>query len=130
MALVLNHTIVRAKDQRASAGFFARIMGLEVDKNNATHFATVQVNDNLFFDFDDQREVVREHYAFHVSDEEFDDIFGRVKAEGLPYGSDPQAQDNMQVNSLQGGRGIYFPELNGHSIEIFTRRSSDGSYPP
>ena len=91
----------------------------------------MKVNDNLFFDFDDGRDpVTHEHYAFHVTDEEFDDIFGRVKDEGLSYGSEPFAQDNMQVYDMWGGRGIYFHELNGHSIEIFTRRSPDGSYPP
>ena len=130
MAPVLNHTIVRAKDKWASAEFFARIMGLEVERSTTTHFAPVKVNDNLFFDFDEREPVVHEHYAFHVTDEEFDAIFGRVKGEGLPYGSDPRAQDNMQVYNLAGGRGIYFPELNAHSIEIFTRRSTDGSYPP
>ena len=56
--------------------------------------------------------------------------FNRVKAEGLSYGSEPFAQDNMKVYDMWGGRGIYFHELNGHSIEIFTRRSPDGSYPP
>ena len=131
MAPILNHTIVRANDKWASAEFFSRIMGLEVERNSPTHFAPVKVNDNLFFDFDDGRDpVTHEHYAFHVTDEEFDDIFGRVKDEGLSYGSEPFAQDNMQVYDMWGGRGIYFHELNGHSIEIFTRRSPDGSYPP
>ena len=131
MAPILNHTIVRANEKWASAEFFARIMGLEVERNSPTHFAPVKVNDNLFFDFDDGRDpVTHEHYAFHVTDEEFDDIFGRVKGEGLSYGSEPFAQDNMQVYDMWGGRGIYFHELNGHSIEIFTRRSPDGSYPP
>ncbi len=131
MAPILNHTIVRANEKWASAEFFARIMGLEVERNSPTHFAPVKVNDNLFFDFDDGRDpVTHEHYAFHVTDEEFDDIFGRVKDEGLSYGSEPFAQDNMQVYDMWGGRGIYFHELNGHSIEIFTRRSPDGSYPP
>ena len=131
MAPILNHTIVRANDKWVSAEFFARIMGLEVERNSPTHFAPVKVNDNLFFDFDDGRDpVTHEHYAFHVTDEEFDDIFGRVKDEGLSYGSEPFAQDNMQVYDMWGGRGIYFHELNGHSIEIFTRRSPDGSYPP
>ena len=131
MAPILNHTIVRSNDKWASAEFFARIMGLEVERNSPTHFAPVKVNDNLFFDFDDGRDpVVHEHYAFHVTDEEFDSIFGRVKSEGLSYGSEPFSQDNMKVYDMWGGRGIYFHELNGHSIEIFTRRSPDGSYPP
>ena len=129
MAPILNHTIVRAKDQWASAEFFARIMGLEVERNTTTHFAPVKINDNLFFDFNEGPEVVYEHYAFHVTDQEFDAIFGRVKAEGRPYGSVPMSHD-MQINNLQGGRGFYFPDLDGHGIEIFTRRSTDGSYPP
>ena len=137
MAIVLNHQIVRCDDKWASAEFFARIMGLEVERNTPTDFAPVKVNDDLFFDFadeEDKKPVVSEHYAFHVSDEEFDAIFDRVKAEGLSYSSEPFAspgqRPDMQVYDMWGGRGIYFLEGNGHSIEIFTRRSPDGSYPP
>lgn len=120
MAITLNHTIVPAQDKIASAQFFARIMGLEYAGMFA-HFAQVRVNDTLTMDYDDSEDPAHHHYAFHVSDEEFDAIFERIKAEGIPYGSDPMAQDNMQINNRRGGRGLYFPDPNGHSLELLTK---------
>jgi catechol 2,3-dioxygenase-like lactoylglutathione lyase family enzyme len=87
MAITLNHTIVPAQDKQASAQFFAHIFGLQV-KAGEGRFAQVQVNDTLTIDYDQLRPVVESlHYAFHVSDAEFDDIYGRVKAAGIAYGS-------------------------------------------
>lgn len=121
MAITLNHTIVPARDKEHSARFFARIFGLEYEGLRG-HFAPVQVNDTLALDFDNAAEPIpRHHYAFHVTDEEFDQILKRVQAEGLRYGSEPGAQDNMQLNSRRGGRGFYFRDPNGHSLELLTR---------
>jgi hypothetical protein len=126
----LNHTLVASKDKIASAAFFARMMGLELLP--VGHFAPVKINDSLALDFADIDDVdlwspenghcARQHYAFKVSEQEFDEIFGRVLAEGLRYGSDPGPNlYNMQINTGRGGRRVYFDELSGHSIEIFTR---------
>ena len=120
MAITLDHTIVPARDKVASAQFFARIFGLKYE-GAMGHFAPVRVNDTLTLDFDNRDEFEAHHYAFHVSDEEFDAIFGRVKAEGVVYGSEPFGQDNMQVNTRRGGRGFYFKDPNGHSLELLTR---------
>ena len=73
-------------------------------------------------DFDNREGFEHHHYAFHVTDEDFDAIFERVKAEGLAYGSDPRAQDNMEINTRRGGRGFYFKDPNGHSLELLTVR--------
>ena len=121
MAIMLNHTIVPARDKEEAARFFARIFGLRYEGVRG-HFAPVQVNDTLALDFDNAAEPIpRHHYAFHVTDEEFDQILKRVQAEGLRYGSEPGAQDNMQLNSRRGGRGFYFRDSNGHSLELLTR---------
>ncbi len=60
------------------------------------------------------------HYAFQVSDEEFDDIFGRIEEDKVVYGSLPNSQEDMQINNRRGGRGLYFKDANGHSWEILT----------
>ena len=120
MTITLNHTIVPARDKRASAAFFAELFGLEVEPE-AGHFAAVRVNDTLTFDFDETDAFEPHHYAFHVSDEEFDAIFGRVKAAGLVYGSGPFAADDGQINHWNGGRGVYFHDPNGHLLELLTR---------
>lgn len=120
MAIILNHTIVPARDKIASAQFFAGIFGLRFDGAQG-HFAPVRVNDSLTLDFDNAEDFEHHHYAFHVSDEEFDAIFARVKEAGIPYGSGPYAQDNLEINTRRGGRGFYFHDPDGHSLELLTK---------
>jgi catechol 2,3-dioxygenase-like lactoylglutathione lyase family enzyme len=120
MAIVLNHTIVPAHDKVASAKFFGEIFGLSYKGNNG-HFAPVQVNDALTFDFDNRDSFESHHYAFHVSDQEFDAILACVKKKGIPYGSYPYDQSNGKINNWNGGRGFYFHDPNGHSLELLTK---------
>jgi catechol 2,3-dioxygenase-like lactoylglutathione lyase family enzyme len=120
MAIVLNHTIIPAHDKDASARFFAHMFGL-VYEGASGHFAPVRVNETLTFDFDTDSSFERHHYAFHVGDDEFDQIFGRIKEAGIPYGSDPWNPENKQLNSWNGGKGVYFRDPNGHLLELLTR---------
>jgi catechol 2,3-dioxygenase-like lactoylglutathione lyase family enzyme len=119
MTIELDHTIVPARDKEASARFFARIFGLAY-QGPMSHFAPVRVNDRLTFDFDNDQGFESHHYAFKVSEASFDAIFGRVKAEGIPYGSGPGRLDDMEINRRRGGRGVYFRDPNGHVLEILT----------
>jgi catechol 2,3-dioxygenase-like lactoylglutathione lyase family enzyme len=130
MTIRLDHTIVPAKDKRASAAFFAEIFGLKVAPGDG-HFAAVRVNDSLTFDFADEAEDWggpgfdpqtgrSHHYAFHVSDTEFEAIFARVKAKGIPYGSDPFSHTNGRIDRRRGGRGFYFEDPYGHLLEVMT----------
>ncbi len=119
MAILLDHTIVPAKDKRASATFFAEIFGLKV-KPGEGYFAQVQVNDSLTFDFADETEPQSHHYAFHISDAEFEAIYRRVKAKGLPYGSGPYNHTDGKIYTRRGGRGFYFEDPNGHLLEVMT----------
>jgi catechol 2,3-dioxygenase-like lactoylglutathione lyase family enzyme len=120
MSITLHHTIVPARDKVASAKYFADLFGLPY-VGPMGPFAAVRVNETLTLDFDDRREHFEpHHYAFHISEEEFDAIFGRVKAAGLIYGSQPWSQQDMQVDNSQGGRKVYFRELAGHLLEIRT----------
>jgi catechol 2,3-dioxygenase-like lactoylglutathione lyase family enzyme len=119
MAIVLDHTIVPAKDKVAAAEFFAEIFGLAV-KPEQGYFAQVQVNESLTFDFADEPQPESHHYAFHISDAEFELIFGRVKAKKLPYGSGPYNHTDGQIYTRGGGRGFYFEDPNGHLLEVMT----------
>jgi catechol 2,3-dioxygenase-like lactoylglutathione lyase family enzyme len=120
MAIHLDHTIIPAKDKAAAAEFFADIFGLAV-KPGQGHFAQVQVNDSLTLDFADEPKPFRsEHYAFHVSDEEFEAIFRRVKARGLPHGSGPSSRTDGRLYTRRGGRGFYFDDPDGHVLEVMT----------
>jgi catechol 2,3-dioxygenase-like lactoylglutathione lyase family enzyme len=119
MAIILNHTIVPAHDNDAAARWFARIFGLRYDGPKG-HFAPVKVNDSLTLLFDRNDSFGVGHYAFHVSDDEFDGIFGRVKAEGLVFGSAPGRFTDGQLNNWNGGRGVYFKSPDGHILELMT----------
>jgi catechol 2,3-dioxygenase-like lactoylglutathione lyase family enzyme len=130
MTIRLDHTIVPAQDKIASAAFFADIFGLTV-KPGQGHFAQVQVNESLTLDFADEPEPwggpgfdprigQSHHYAFHVSEAEFEAIFGRVKARGISYGSGPFNHTDGQLYTRRGGRGFYFEDLNGHLLEVMT----------
>jgi catechol 2,3-dioxygenase-like lactoylglutathione lyase family enzyme len=120
MAITLNHTIVPAHDKEASAKFFAQIFGLKYE-GAMGHFAPVRVNETLALDFDNWDRFEMHHYAFHLSDSEFDAIFDRIKGAGIPYGSGPFSQNDMQINTRRGGRGVYFKDPNGHVLELLTR---------
>jgi catechol 2,3-dioxygenase-like lactoylglutathione lyase family enzyme len=115
----LDHTIVPARDKEASARFFARIFGLEYN-GPVSHFAPVRINDTLTIDFDNWDEFEQHHYAFKVSEAEFDGIYDRVLGEKLVYGSGPRSAEDMQINHRHGGRGFYFRDPNGHLLEVLT----------
>ena len=120
MPITLNHTIVPSHDKEGSARFFARIFG--VDYNGLVgHFAQVHVNPDLAFDWDTRSSFESHHYAFLVSDQEFDEIFGRLKTDGVTYGSGPNQPANGEINTRRGGRGLYFADPDGHLLEIMTR---------
>jgi catechol 2,3-dioxygenase-like lactoylglutathione lyase family enzyme len=119
VAIVLDHTIVPTHDKEDSARFFARIFGVPYE-GPAGHFAPVRVNEQLTLDFDNWDKFEQHHYAFKVSDAEFDGIFERVRDAGLRYGSGPFSAEDMTINHRHGGRGFYFRDPNGHLLEVLT----------
>jgi catechol 2,3-dioxygenase-like lactoylglutathione lyase family enzyme len=119
MPIVLDHTIVPVRDKEESARFFARILGLRY-KGGASHFAAVRVNDALTLDFATSTGFESHHYAFKVSEEEFDAILERVRSEQVPYGGGPFSLDDMKINHRRGGRGFYFRDPSGHVLEVLT----------
>jgi catechol 2,3-dioxygenase-like lactoylglutathione lyase family enzyme len=120
VTIQLNHTIVPAQNKISSAQLFARIFGLEFDPNAASHFAAVQVNDSLTLDFANSKEFESHHYAFKVSEAEFDAIFARIRAESIAYGSGPHTLNDGNINHRGGGRGVYFQDANRHVLELLT----------
>jgi catechol 2,3-dioxygenase-like lactoylglutathione lyase family enzyme len=120
MAVELNHTIVPAHDPRASARFLAGILGLAVDPPVA-HFTPVTLANGVSLDFDHHDHVDEHHYAFQLSDEEFEAAFGRIRAGGITYYADPACRQPGQVYaSATGRRGAYFRDPDGHLMEILT----------
>jgi catechol 2,3-dioxygenase-like lactoylglutathione lyase family enzyme len=118
MTITLNHTIIPARDKAKSAKFFAQLFGLR--RGRTTYFAPVRVNKTLTLLFDDDSKFESHHYAFHVSEREFDAIFTRVRKAKLAYGSAPWSLDDGKLNDWGGGRGFYFKDLDGHVLELMT----------
>jgi len=118
MAITLNHTIVPARDKIAAARFFARIFGLK--RGRADYFAPVRVNKTLTLLFDADTKFESHHYAFHVSNREFDAILRRIKKAKIAFGSAPWSLDDGELNDWNGGRGVYFRDPYGHVLELMT----------
>ena len=91
-------------------------------RESVGHFAPIRIpSQSLTLDFDNRESFQPQHYAFKVSEVEFDEIFGRVKEEGLSYGSGPFSPEDGEINRWNGGRGVYFRDPNGHLLELLTR---------
>ncbi len=121
MTIELNHTIVPAHDNEASAQFYVQLFGFDYD-GPMGHFAPVRINNQaLTLDFDNRRDFDRQHYAFKVSEAEFDEIFTRLKRLELVYGSGPRTSEDGEINHWNGGRGVYFRDPNGHLLELLTK---------
>ncbi|MDH3642348.1 MAG: VOC family protein [Gammaproteobacteria bacterium] len=121
MTIELNHTIVPCHDNEASARFFADLFGFEY-AGPLGHFAPVRIDSQaLTLDFDTRTDFHSQHYAFKVSEAEFDEIFARVQELNLQYGSGPRSPEDGEINHWNGGRGVYFRDPNGHLLELLTR---------
>jgi catechol 2,3-dioxygenase-like lactoylglutathione lyase family enzyme len=120
MTVQLNHTIVHARDQRASAQFLADVLGLEPPTTFGP-FVVVQLSNGVSLDYlEDGGTPHPGHYAFLVGEVEFDAVHARIRARGLPFWADPFHRQEGQINTNDGGRGLYWEDPDGHSLEILT----------
>ena len=122
----LNHTIVSCRDQQRSAAFLTGILGLP-PATRFGHFLVVEADNGVSLDFaETDRDITSQHYAFLVSEEEFDAAFDRIREQDLPYSADPGRTQQGTVNHRDGGRGLYFEDPDGHLLEIITRAYGSG----
>jgi len=120
MPVHLNHTIVAARDRRESASFLADVLGLPPPTVFGP-FCVVRLDNDVSLDFIDDAEIHPRHYAFLVTEREFDEIFGRIRMRGLDYWADPFQRHPGEINTDDGGRGVYWPDPSGHLLEIITK---------
>lgn len=119
MSVELNHTIVYAKDRRVSA-FMADLLGLP-DPEPFGPFLVVRTANGVKLDFVTHSDpITSQHYAFLISETEFESAFGRIKERGLEYWADPAKKRLGEINHNDGGRGVYFHDPSGHFLEILT----------
>jgi catechol 2,3-dioxygenase-like lactoylglutathione lyase family enzyme len=121
MTVQLNHTIVWCRDKRKSAAFLTEMLGLPKPTRFGP-FLVVELGNNVSLDFHDtDDEIASQHYAFLISEGEFDEVFGRIRSRGLDYWADPGQSKAGQINRHDGGRGLYFEDPDGHLLEVITR---------
>jgi catechol 2,3-dioxygenase-like lactoylglutathione lyase family enzyme len=116
-----NHTILSARDPRASAKFLAEMLGLPAPVHWGPFEVVTTANGANLDYLEADGEIVSQHYAFLVDEPEFDAIFGRIKDRKLSYWADPGQTRPGEINRHDGGRGCYFEDPNGHLLEIITR---------
>ena len=127
MGVELNHTLVMCRDKAQSSAFLAEILG-RPDPTPFGPFLCVDLDNGVSMDFHETEDAISpQHYAFLISEDEFDEIFGRVRERGLTYWADPAKQEKGAINHHDGGRGVYFDDLDGHFLEIITRPYGSGS---
>ncbi|MGN7929473.1 VOC family protein [Sphingopyxis sp. 22461] len=120
MAVELNHTIIWCRDKRASSAFLAEMFALDPPEP-FLHFMVVRLANHVSVDFmQKDGPVAPQHYAFLVSEAEFDGVIDRLAARGLDYWADPARTRPGEINRHFGGRGVYFADPDGHLLEAIT----------
>jgi catechol 2,3-dioxygenase-like lactoylglutathione lyase family enzyme len=126
MTVELNHTIVWCRDKRKSAGFITQLLGLQA----ATRFGpflVVELGNGVSLDYHETADpIASQHYAFLISEPEFDASLARLRERKLEYWADPGQRRAGEINTNDGGRGLYFEDPDGHLMEIITRRYGAG----
>lgn len=128
MSAQLNHTIVWCRDRQASSKFLADMLG-RPEPTRFGPFYVVDMDNGVSLDFHDvegEREIVPQHYAFLIGEADFDAVLGRIEAAGLPHWADPARRQPGEINHNDGGRGVYFPDPDGHFLEVITRPYGSG----
>jgi catechol 2,3-dioxygenase-like lactoylglutathione lyase family enzyme len=120
MTAQLNHTIVQARDKDTSARFLTELLGLSPPTPYGP-FVVVELGNGVSLDYvttDDA--IASQHYAFLVSEAEFDEIHARILERGLEFWADPFHRQPGRINTNDGGRGVYWDDPDGHRLEIIT----------
>jgi len=119
MTVSLDHLLVPSRDKVAGAKLLAGILNVPWAETGIGPFCPVFVNDGLTLDFDQWSEPFPLiHYCFRVGENEFDAILQRIERAGIPYRSDVRGNVDRRVNTLLGGRIVYWNEPDGHQWEM------------
>ena|SRR5688572_1613351 len=122
----LNHTIAWCTDKEKSAGFLAHVLGLSKPRR-FMHFLVVDLSNEVSIDyFETDEPIALQHFAFLLSEADFDGAFQRIVEQGVDYWADPARTRAGEINNHDGGRGFYFRDPDGHLLEIITRPYGTG----
>src|SRR3712207_4158187 len=105
MPVQLNYTIIGSRDAQASASFLADVLGL-VPPVPFGPCLVVSPDNGVSLDFMHvEGAVPPQRYAFLIGEEQFDEVFGRVRERRINYWADPHQTRPGEINHGSGGQG-------------------------
>jgi catechol 2,3-dioxygenase-like lactoylglutathione lyase family enzyme len=85
------------------------------------HFVVVDLSNDVSIDFmETSEDVALQHFAFLISEVEFDAALERIRERGVHIWADPARKLRDEINHHFGGRGVYFEDPDGHLLELIT----------
>jgi catechol 2,3-dioxygenase-like lactoylglutathione lyase family enzyme len=122
MSVQLDHLILTVNDAAASVAFYERVLGFASEGERGP-FSVVRVSEGLTLQMAPWGTQGGEHLAFAMTRAQFDQVFARVREDGIPYGDSFHAVgNNLGPGDEDGARGpgkaVYFHDPSKHLIEI------------
>ena len=119
----LNHIIVWCRDRQRGAEHVVELLDLEQPVDFAGQFLVVNLGNGVSLDYANWSggDITPQHLAFLVSEDEFDQIYGRIQDREINHWADPSRRTPGEINRHDGGRGVYWDDPDGHLLEIITR---------
>lgn len=118
----LQHTIMTVTDVDATAALLRDVVGLEA-RPRWGRFLPLETTNGVLLDLAAApagEAVPPQHYAFMVSKPDFDAGVAALRARGCPFWAHHTGAGVGAVNTLWGGRGVYFRDGTGHLLELLT----------
>ncbi|MFF5159147.1 VOC family protein [Streptomyces sp. NPDC000348] len=123
MPVTFNHTVIPARNRDESAGFFRKLFELPKAPSWGP-FATIQLAEGVLLQFaglPDVDQIHMHHYAFPFDNDLVDRAHARLQAGGTEHWADPRMTRPGETNTEHGGRGVYFEDPVGHTIEMISK---------
>jgi len=120
----IDHLILNVNEIPASIEFYVKVLGFKLEGEDGP-FTVIRVSDDFTLQLAPWGTKGNEHYAFALSQQEFDHAFARIKQARIPYGdSFHSVGNNSGPGNETGARGLaptlYLNDPSNHLIEIRT----------
>jgi catechol 2,3-dioxygenase-like lactoylglutathione lyase family enzyme len=89
------------------------------------HFVPVRTANGVTLDFDEREDFRPQHFAFLVSEAEFDTALAHIRAGTIRHYATPRREVPARSITRYSGRGVYFDDPNGHLMELITQPYGD-----
>ena len=117
----IDHLAIPSRDPARGAAFLASLLDREARPDGPEgEFCAIDLDHGSFLLYGPAPGPFEPvHFALRVEQALFARAVERLQAGGIPYGNDPEGQENGEVSDPLGGRGrAYFRDPDGHLIEL------------